>query len=82
VLVKITRAMKRRSWTPGKHRARCICGLGPQSAVALPENGGIVTFPDARFAIEPGERFGAAFTVIRVEDGLASPVAFFDLIRV
>ena len=81
VLVKITRAMETVACTPEEHRARCVCGLGPQSATALPENGGVVTFTNARFAIGPGERFGAAFTVIRVEDGLASQVAFFDLIR-
>ena len=55
--------------------------LGPSSAAALPESGGVVTFANARFAIEPGARFGVALTVIRAEDGLASPVAFFDVIR-
>jgi hypothetical protein len=31
--------------------------------------------------IKVGVRFGVALTIIRAEDGLASPVSFFDLIR-
>ena len=53
----------------------------PASAAAMPDSGGIVAFANARFAIDPGARFGVALTVIRAEDGLASPVAFFDVIR-
>ena len=81
VLVKITPAMPTPGRTPREPDARAICGLGPASAAAMPDSGGIVAFANARFAIDPGARFGVALTVIRAEDGLASPVAFFDVIR-
>jgi hypothetical protein len=81
VLVKITAQVPTVACTPQEQFARAICGLGPHSAVELPENGGVVSFTNARFAIAPGARFGIALTVIRAVDGLASPVAFFDLIR-
>jgi hypothetical protein len=81
VLVKITPPAPTVACIPRAKDARAICGLGPQSAVALPEQGGIVAFSNARSAIEPGARFGVALTVIRAEDGLASQAAFFDLIR-
>ena len=81
VLVKITPPMPTAARTPREPDARAICGLGPASAAAMPGGGGVVAFSNARFAIEPGKRFGVALTVIRAEDGLASPVAFFDVIR-
>ena len=81
VLVKITPPVPTTACCPRAKDARAICGLGPASAAALPDSGGMVTFPNARFAIESGARFGVALTVIRAEDGLASPVAFFDLVR-
>jgi hypothetical protein len=81
VLVKITPQVPTVACTPQVKAARAICGLGPQSAIDLPENGGVITFSSARFAIESGARFGIALTIIRAEDGLASPVSFFDLIR-
>lgn len=81
VQVKMTTEMLTVARTPRARDARCICGNGPASAVALPESGGTIHFPNARFAIAPGARFGVEMTVIRIEDGLASQPAFFDLIR-
>ena len=81
VLVKITEETPSTAWRPRKKDARSICGPGPESTVALPVNGELVSFASAIFAVNPGRRFGVAMTVIRSEDGLASPVAFFDLIR-
>lgn len=81
VLVKITQQANTVACTPQQQHARAICGLGPQSAVELPPSGSVISLVNARFAIEPGARFGVALTIIRVEDGLASQVAFFDLIR-
>ncbi len=64
---------------PRALQARCILGLGPQSATALPESGGLVTFHGITNRISPGRYFGVDLTIIRAEDGLASASAFFCL---
>lgn len=81
VLVKITAATASAARKPIQNDARCICGFGAQSAFPLPNSGGVLNVTGARFSIEPGQRFGAALTVIRTEDGLASAAKFFDLFR-
>lgn len=81
LLVKITAATASCARRPKPGDARCIRGFGPASAVPLPPSGGTVTISGARFAVEPGARFGIALTIIRTEDGLASTPSFYDLIR-
>jgi hypothetical protein len=81
VLMKITPPSPTDARAPVPLQARSICGLGPQSAAPLPPSGGTVSFTDTRFAIEPGQRFGATATIVRLQDGLASPPVFFDLLR-
>lgn len=82
VIVRITKQMPTVACTPREKEARHICGVGPQSAIALPQSGEVISFTNARFDIAPGARFGVALQVVRAADGLASPVAFFDVKRV
>ncbi len=66
---------------PDRRHSTLICGFHPNSARPLPPSGEIVTFSDARTAIEPGARFGLWLATMRLSDGIASPERFFDLIR-
>lgn len=81
VQVKITKPMKTVACTPREKDTSYICGIGPYSAAPLPASGQVVCFTEARFAVKPGERFGVVFRIVRIEDGLTSPVAFFDMVR-
>ena len=79
LLVRMTPEMKP-GVTPRPAMARAICAPGPQSAVPLPESGGVVTFTGVQFAVTPGRHFGIDARIVRAEDGLASPSSFFDLV--
>ena len=81
LLVRITPAMPRESWRPRAHNARMIRGYGPRSLVPLPETGGVVVFDKARFAIEPGQRYGVEMRIVRVDDGVHGMPLFVDLVR-
>ena len=79
--IKITPPPPTAARTPRAKDARCICGVGPQSAMPLPPSGGTVTFSNTRFALEPGWHVGVVATIIREEEGLASVPASCALVR-
>ena len=80
LLVKITpQTLSRRK--PFLDHARLIRGNNPASAQPLPEPGGLVTFNNARFAVFPEQRFGVAAQIVRLSDGMASPVLWLDVYR-
>ena len=81
VLVRITPAMPTLGCTPQAAQARLIRGVDPASSAALPASGGTVTFANARYSVEDGQRYGVRAEVVRVADGIASPSAFADAIR-
>lgn len=81
LLLRSTPSTAAPSRKPKRNDARCMRGYGPASLVPLPPTGGMVTITGARYAVEPGERFGVAAAIVRIEDGMASPACFFDLDR-
>ncbi len=81
LIVRITPATATAARRPYARCARMVCGHGPQSAVPLPPDGDVVTFTGTRFTIPPGQRFGVALRIIRVDDGIHSRELFADLLR-
>ncbi len=81
LVARISRPMARLSNKPNRRESPLICGFHPASAVPMPTSGEVATFENARFAIEPGERFGLWLYAMRVSDGVASRESYYDLVR-
>ncbi len=81
LLVRLTPETATVARQPYARTARMIRGHGKESAVALPPDGGVVTFSGAQFGVRPGCSFGVVMRIVRVADGVHSREYFADLIR-
>lgn len=60
---------------------RYVCGVGPQSAQALPPDAGELVFAGVRSPVAAGQRYGVEARVVRIGDGMMSVPVYGDFIK-